>query len=186
MGYVFDPDRLHAIGRAAIGLPPEEMLATVERGLQEAYPGQVHTDQRFLWSLFGGTTGMMKVFHASVSEYLTLFGSALGTNGFSGRYPLTIYDTVLCGEMGCYSADRPFEPVAYRPGDHACLDRLRVKGWALAPGTWMLEYGRGFMPASLPGALAGALTSAFDPITVADTLSVYGRLTLRKLLGRGA
>lgn len=181
MAYVFDPDRLHALAQPAVGLPPDEMLAALERGLLAAYPDHVHTDQRFLFSLFGGSTGIMKVFHASLREYLTLFGSPLGTNGFSGRYPLTIYDSVLSGEMSCYQADAALARADHRPGDHARLDRLAVKGWALAPGTWMLEYGRGFMPGALPGALAGALTSAFDPVTVVDTLAVYGRLTLRAL-----
>ena len=162
------------------------MCEAVIGGLAARWPDNIETRQDWVFNLAAGATGMMTVLHGSITEYLILFGSSIGTEGFSGRYHLDIWDWVITGEMWTYTEEAFAERVITRPGEGAKLARGSAKGYRIKEGTWMLEYGRGFMPASLPGALAGALTSSFDPITVADTLSVYGRLTLRKLLGRGA
>jgi len=182
MGYIFDPDALHAIALHAVGKPPDEMIRTVADGLERAYPGHVDTRQPFILSLFGGTTGMIKVLHASVTEYVLIYGSAVGTTGFSGRYLMEIHDSVLCGEMSTFLDNRPLERELFRPGDHAVLPRGRAKGWSIGPETWMLEYGRGLVPSGLAFGVGDALFSAMDPPTLLGTLWIYGKLTLRELL----
>jgi C-8 sterol isomerase len=182
MGWVFDPDRLHEIARGAVGLPREEMFGKVVEDLARAWPGHVETRQHWLFNLAAGATGIMTVLHGSLSEYVILFGTPVGTEAFSGRYRLDIYDFVLCGEMWTYLEDRHAERVVTRPGERALLPRGRVKGFRLLEDTWMLEYGRGIIPASLPGAMADALFSALDGTIIVDTIRVYGRQVIRELL----
>src|SRR5687767_7433916 len=83
--HVFDPDRLHQIAQLGVGKPHEEMVDAVVAGLEREY-GEWITPQPWIFNMAGGAVGVMKILHASLSEYLLIFGSAIGTEGFSGRY----------------------------------------------------------------------------------------------------
>ena len=119
--------------------------------------------------------------HGSLSEYVFLFGSPIGTDGFSGRYPVDIFDFVLAGEMWAYGDDDFAERQVFRPGDVAHLPRGRAKGYRLPDAAWMLEYGRGVIPAMLPFGLSGAM-AALEVRSIAKTVGAYGRLVMRELL----
>jgi C-8 sterol isomerase len=105
MGQVFDPRRVHEIARRAVGLPHEPMVKTVIEGLRAEYPGHVARSPRWVVNRAGGAMGMMMLLHASLSEYVLLFGTPIGTEGFSGRYRMEIWDFVLAGEMWTYTED---------------------------------------------------------------------------------
>jgi C-8 sterol isomerase len=124
----------------------------------------------------------MTVLHASLSEYLIIFGTPVGTEGFSGRYSIEIFDWVLSGEMWTYTEDRIGEKIVTRTGERAHLRADQVKGWRAPDGMWLLEYGRGPIPTALPLALADSVFSAMDWRTVWKTLRIYGRHTMRELL----
>ena len=123
----------------------------------------------------------MTILHGSLSEYVLIFGTSIGTEGFSGRYRLDIYDFMLAGEMWTYTEDKFRERVVTRPGEMAVLRRKQVKGFKLPEGGWMLEYGRGPVPTALPFALSGAVTS-LDARTIAKTMWLYGRLVVKELV----
>ena len=181
MSHVFDVDTLHDIARQAQGLPFDELTRVVVGEVERAFPGHADGRDDYIFNLTSGGCGMMKILHASVTEYLIIFGSAIGTEAFSGRYQMDIHDFVMTGEMWTYTDDHCGERVVTRPGEHAVLPRGRVKGWRIAEGTWMLEYGRGFLPSALPLALADVVVSALDWRLVVDTLRIYGRHALREL-----
>jgi hypothetical protein len=180
MGYIFDPDHLHSVARNHAGLPHEEMTAAVIGDLAKAYPHHIETRQNWLLSICGGAMGIMTILHGSLSEYVLIFGSPIGTEGFSGRYRLDIYDFMLAGEMWTYTEDKFRDRIVTRPGEMAVLRRKQVKGFKLPEGGWMLEYGRGAVPTALPFALSGAVTS-LDARTVAKTMWIYGRLVMKEL-----
>ena len=182
MAYLFEPDRLHDIARKAVGLPHDDMVRLVGEELSRAYPGHVSTAEGWIFNVTAGATGVMKLFHASLSEYVILFGTPIGTEGFSGRYRLDIHDFQIAGETWTYPEDRVGERVVSRPGDHMLLARGRVTGFRALEGSWMLEYGRGLVPMALPLALGDSIFSCLDGTTIARTLWVYGKLTTRELL----
>lgn len=182
MGYLFDPEQLHALARGHLGKPPREMFADLAAELAQMYPGHIATRENWLFSLAGGAIGIMTVVHGSFSEYIIIFGTPTGTIGYSGRYWMNVYDVVLTGEMWTYTEEDFLERKVSRPGDMALLRRGQSKGFKLAEDTWLLEYGRGFIPASLPFALSDALISCLDWRTVLKTFWVYGKLVLRELL----
>ena len=124
----------------------------------------------------------MKVLYASLSEYVIIFGSAVGTEGFSGRYRIGIHDFILSGECWTYTDDNVGKRVITRPGERVYLAPERVKGFRVTEETWMLEYGRGPIPTALPFALADAVFSMLDTETIFRTLWVYGGLVTRNLL----
>src|SRR5438067_5707222 len=150
MGYIFDPKDLHAHAQRAVGLPHAEMVRSLTRDLAKAYPGHIAMRERWILSLAGGATGIMTVLHGSLSEYLLIFGSPVGTEGFSGRYWIDIYDFMLAGEMWTYTEEAFRERTISRPGDMARLRRHQAKGFRIAEESWMLEYGRGPIATALP------------------------------------
>jgi C-8 sterol isomerase len=182
MGYIFNPEQIHEIACKAVGLSPEEMTRVVTDELDRAWPGRIATTNEWIFSLFGGTTSVLKVLYASITEYVILFGTPNGTTGFSGRFAMEIYDTVIAGEMCTFTEDQPLTRVITPPGEYARLGWFKSKGWGIAPESWMLEYGRGFVPSGIPFGVGDAFFSAMDPVTLGKTLWQYGRQAVRELL----
>jgi C-8 sterol isomerase len=181
MSTVFDPDVLHQMCQKVVGQPLEQMVANLKAELAARHPGHVATATDWIFSLYGGTTGVLMLLHGSITEYLIFYGSAIDTSGFSGRFLMEVHDYVLSGEMRCFTEDRCTESQLYRPGSHAVLPRGHAKGFSIAPDTWMLEYGRGFIPACLPFGLSGAFAN-LDAPTLAKTVCGFGRLVTGELL----
>ncbi len=178
MRYTFDPEQLQEIGAQAVGLPQAEMCRAVSAELARRFPGHVETREDWVLSIAGGIMGIMTVLHGSLTEYVLLFGTPVGSEGFSGRYHLDIWDVVLAGEMWTYTEEEFRQPTIHRPGQMALLPKGRAKGVRLQPGNWLLEYGRGPIATSLPF----ALMSAMDGRTVLKTIRIYGRQVVRELL----
>ena len=182
MGYIFDPAVIHEIGKKGVGLPPEEMVPVIMNELAAAYPGHVAKEAKFIFSIVAGITGIMTVLHGSLSEYIVLFGTPVGSEGFSGRYGLDIYDVVISGEMWTYTEENFLRREVHRAGEMAALKKGQAKGVKLHEDLWLLEYGRGFVPGCLPLALADAMLSCLDPLTVGKTLAHYGKLVIGELM----
>jgi C-8 sterol isomerase len=181
MAHIFEPERLESIARRAVDLPWDRMVDQVVGDLAEAYPGHIHTRPEWIMNLVGGAAGMMYILHGSLSEYLLLFGSAVGTGGFSGRYHLDIWDSMLSGEMHTFTEAEPARRVTHQPGQTAHLPRRTAKVYQTTPGAWMLEYGRGPIVTALPIGLSGAVAS-LEPLTIFRTLRCYGQRVVSSLL----
>ena len=182
MGKVFDPEELHRISKLGVGKPFDEMVEVVVDELARVYPGHVDTRPRWMYNLTGGATGMMGLLHCSLSEYVIIFGSAVGTEGFSGRYFIDIHDFMMTGEMWTHTESRYGERVITRPGQFAFLRRGEVKAYKITSDSWMLEYGQGPVPTCIPTGLSDALLRGQDAPTIGKTLRAYGRLTVKELL----
>ncbi len=181
MSYLFDPKLLHDIARRHVGLPHEKMVRGITAELARLYPGHVETRENWLFNLAGGCKGIMTILHASLSEYVLIYGTPIGSQGFSGRYLMDVYDYMLSGELAAFTEESFREPALYYAGDLALLRRWQVKTFKLSAGSWMVEYGRGIIPASFPFALGDAAFSCVDLVTIAKTLWIYGKLVLKEL-----
>ena len=182
MAYLFDPEELHDIAKLAIGKKPRsEIFAAVEDALAARYPKHIARDTPWIFNNAGGAMGQIKVLHGSLTEYLLIFGTPIGTQGHSGRYRTEVFDYMLDGEMWCYQAGE-FQRTVFKPGDLAYLGADQAKGYALPNGGFMLEYARGFVPSMLPFGLADTLFSTRDGATLGRTIWHYGKLTVRELL----
>jgi hypothetical protein len=182
MAYAFDPEKIGEIGKRAVGLPHGEMCRQVIDDLAAEYPGLIETGIDWIYNITAGATGIMTILHASLTEYVIIFGTPVGTEGFSGRYLVEIWDSVLSGEMWTYTEDTLARKTVHAPGELAVLRRDQVKGFRLSDECWLLEYGRGAIPTALPLALGDSIFSAMDFYTVGKTLWAYGRLVTRSLL----
>ena len=87
MGYIFDPSTLHDVAKRAVGLKSrEDMIRVVSEELKQRYPTHITLDVPWLFNNAGGAMGQMKLLHCSLSEYILIFGTPIGTEGHSGRY----------------------------------------------------------------------------------------------------
>ena len=181
MAYIFDPQVLRNVCADRLGPPPREAISSITEELARMYPGHIETREDWFFNIAGGATGIMTVLHGSLSEYLIWFGTPVGTEGFSGRYHLDIYDVALSGQFWVYDEDDPLQRKVYMPGELAHLRRRRVKGFRISEDCWVLEYGRGPVPTCLAMGLSGAVLS-LDGGIIWKTVRNYGRLVIKELL----
>ena len=178
MEYVFDPEVVHECGLAGLGLPKPAMFDAVADALAEKYPGHIDHDQPWIYSIAGGAMIQMKLYHASIFEYMMIWGTPIGSEGHSGRHAVGFWDTVLDGEMW-YFAEGQFDKSVYRPGDRVYVGPNQARGMNFTTGVWALEYARGPLPLSIPFGVADELLSTLDFATAGQTLAIYATLVGR-------
>ena len=181
MSHVFEPEQLHALVRPLIGQRLPDIFAALVDRLAARYPGHILREDEWIFNNAGGAMGMMRVLHASLTEYLILFGSPIGTEGHSGGFLADDWFFILDGEQWAYT-EGALEREVYRPGDVHHLRRGVAKGYRMPDRCFALEYARGLIPLMLPFGVADTITSTVDLRTLAKTFSVYARGVTRELL----
>jgi hypothetical protein len=176
MEYIFDPLVVHECAMTTLDKPtkPEKFDAFAEAMAAE-YPGRLDLDQPWIFSNAGNAMIQMKLYYASVTEYIMIWGTPIGSEGHSGRHAVGFWDTVIDGEMWYYGEGQ-FERREYRPGDRVYVGPNQSRGMNFTTGVWAVEYARGVLPLSLPFGLADGLVSTLDFATVGQTLSMYAAL----------
>ncbi|RJO74060.1 MAG: hypothetical protein C4523_01495 [Myxococcales bacterium] len=181
MSTLFDPAVLHEIAQKGIGLPYDTMFQTVIAELDRRYPGRIRVQQRWIFNNACGAMGQLTLLYGSLTEYLILFGTPIGTEGHSGRYSADVHDFMIDGEMLTYR-EGEFVPTVFKPGDRALLERGASKGYCVRDHAWMLEYSKGWIPFMLPTGLADNFFSNLDFRSVFTLMWDYGKLCVRELL----
>ena len=182
MSHLFDPSELHDLTRRSlIHGDRDAIFAAIIDELAERHPGHIRRDVPWIFNNAGGAMGQMKLLHCSLTEYILLFGTPIGTEGHSGRYLAEVHDFMIDGEMWCYHAGDTDRAV-YRPGDAAYLGGGRAKGYRVPDRAWMLEYARGPIPTMLPFGLADTFFSTLDRTTIGTTVWSYGKMVVGNLL----
>jgi len=180
MRYLFDPSELHAVVRRAIGLPSEQMIDQIIGDLAARYPGHIATSKEWIFNNAGGAMGAMTILHASLHEYVIIFGSPIGTEGHTGRFMADDYFMILEGEQWAFR-EGALEREVYRAGDVHHLPRGHVKAYKFPERCWAVEYARGFIPQMLPFGLADSLFSTVDFRTIGRLFRIYGTQVMREL-----
>ena len=145
----------------------------------------------------------MIILHASISEYLILFGTPLGTEGHSGIHLAHDYFTILTGQQGRLNPG-DLEPQIFTPGMQNWMKRGEatqyvLKGWALelAQGmssisssycivfsllTNLTNTQTGWVPSMLPFGFLDTFTSTLDLPNLWKTCYLTGKYIIGQLL----
>ncbi|XP_053304735.1 sigma non-opioid intracellular receptor 1 [Spea bombifrons] len=174
--YEFSREEIAMLAKEYSGLDYEVAFSKMITELRRKHPGHILPDEDLQWVFVnaGGWMGSMCLLHASLTEYVLLFGTAVDTSGHSGRYWAEISDTILSGTFRQWKEGTTKSEIFY-PGDtivHAAGEATSVQ-WSA--GTWMVEYGRGFIPSTLGFALSDTFFGTQDFLTFFYTIRVYAR-----------
>jgi C-8 sterol isomerase len=184
VGYVFEAGILQQIAKDALrkSLPStEELVAAIKEDLLKRYPRHINPSPKWILNNAGGAMGAMCVLHASLTEYVIIFGTPVGTEGHSGRFFVDDYFIILAGEQWAFSAGQ-FTRESYRPGDMHHLPRRHAKQYRFPDACWALEYARGPIATMLPFGLADTLTSTLDFQSLLQTIWIYTKSVTRELM----
>ena len=138
---------------------------------------------------------IVELTHAHMfSEYIIIFGTAVGTEGHTGRFlsdvrhclldgiadglasntaspPSQDYFTILHGEQWA-ALPGQLTPSIYKPGDQHVLLKGVAKQYKCPGPCWALEYARGNIASMLPFGVADSLFSTTDFHTLGATVWV--------------
>ncbi|KAJ5617880.1 hypothetical protein N7537_002994 [Penicillium hordei] len=180
--YIFDPEHLHDVSQRAISAHGEDtrsivnfIVAELEQKVGANY---LSTQEEWVFNNAGGAMGAMYVIHASITEYLIVFGTAIGTEGHSGRHTADDYFNILQGTQLAYVPGE-FKPEVYPPGSVHHLVRGEVKQYKMDESCFALEYARGWIPPMLFFGYADTFSSTLD----FPTLWATTRITAREMVG---
>ncbi|KAI1406477.1 ERG2 and sigma1 receptor-like protein [Hypoxylon fuscum] len=186
--YVFRTDELHDLalrGVKAHGNDTAKIVEYIVAELHENHPDHVNPKwnvaEEWFFNNAGGAMGGMYIIHASITEYLIIFGTAVGTEGHSGRHTADDYFHILSGEQWAYVPGE-FQPEVYPAGSVHHLKRGVVKQYKMPEGCFALEYARGWIPPMLFFGFADGLSSTLDIPTLYRTVVVTGREMIGNLL----
>jgi C-8 sterol isomerase len=175
MEYLFDPETVHKCALTGLGKTKPAMFDAVADAFEAAYAGRIDRGQPWIFSNAGGAMIQMKLYYASIYEYLMIWGTPIGSEGHSGRHAVGFWDTVIDGEMWYYGEGQ-FEKRVYRPADRVYVGPGQARAMNFTDGVWAVEYARGPLPLSVPFGLADELLSTLDFATAGQTLAMYAAL----------
>ncbi|EPS43226.1 hypothetical protein H072_2734 [Dactylellina haptotyla CBS 200.50] len=167
--YVFDPKRLQEISQESITLYGDRsgnynrtlLFNDLSARLKKEYPKyitEINWDE-WVFNNAGNAMGAMVLLHASITEYLIIFGTPLGTEGHTGIHAAHDYFTILTGQQKFFYAG-DVEPRLFNPGDQNWMKRGDKAQYAF--NGFALELAQGCIPCMLPFGFLEALTSTMD------------------------
>ncbi|KAJ7741456.1 ERG2/sigma1 receptor-like protein [Mycena maculata] len=166
--YVFDPAELNVLAQAAITSSPNDtagMIQHIVTNLTSTYPAN-HVK--------------INVNASDITEYLSIFGTPLGTEGHTGMHPADDDFNILVGEQWAFSPGQ-LEMEQYTPDMVHYLPRGAAKQYKMHEGCFALEYARGWIPLMMPFGFVDTFTSTLDFVMLYRTIKVTLREMSRNL-----
>jgi hypothetical protein len=184
MPYKIDPDVLAAVATEVVGQPSagDDLISRATHLLAAAYPDLIDsTPGRWLGSKAGGILGKVRFLYFSPREYIVIFGTPTGTQGFSGRYKhVEIHKFLIAGQIDWYDLESDdVTPSTLRPGEHTRTEKGHARGMTIHPGSFHIEYGRGAIATTLPFAMVDTLFVSLEFESVRRSAVEFGKLVSR-------
>jgi hypothetical protein len=185
MTYKIDPTALHKVAKQVVGLPLDggELITHAIQLLADEYPDLIDPmPGRWVGSKAGGILGKVRFLYFSPREYIVIFGTPTGTQGFSGRYKhVQIHKFLMAGQIDWYDLESDdAAAMTLLPGEHACMETGQARGLTIHPGSWHIEYGRGAVATTLPFAMVDTLLVSLELESVRRSAAEFSRLVRRR------
>jgi sigma non-opioid intracellular receptor len=182
MPYRIDPGGACRPRQEVAGPPSDELILRATTLLADEYPDLIDPGPgRWVGSKAGGILGKVRFLYFSPREYLVIFGSPTGTQGFSGRYKhVEIHKFLIAGQIDSYDLESDdTAAMTLLPGEHTCLEKGYARGLTIHPGSWHIEYGRGAVVTTLPFALVDTLLVSLELESVRRSTVEFAKLVRR-------
>ena len=181
MAYKIDPAVLHNVAQQVVGLPLEggELITRAIELLSDAYPDLIDPEPgRWVGSRAGGILGKVRLLYFDPREYIVIFGTPTGTQGFSGRYKrVQVHKSLMSGRIDFYDLESDdLVPSTLLPGEHSVTEKGHARGMTIHPGSWHIEYGRGAVVTTLPFAMVDTLLVSLEFESVRRSTVEFARL----------
>ncbi|KAF8470850.1 ERG2/sigma1 receptor-like protein [Kalaharituber pfeilii] len=186
--YIFEPKKLQELCQQSLELYGGEntnhtlLFQDLVHRLQGEY-GKKHVqdlkNDEWVFNNAGGAMGSMVILHASISEYLIIFGTPVGTEGHTGIHMADDYFIILSGAQHSVLPWQT-EPTIYRPGFMNHMKRGDGNQYALKG--YALELAQGWIPSMLPFGFLDTFTSTLDVGNLWRTVYFTGRHMIGQLL----
>lgn len=172
--FMFDPKILQELSQEAIAEHPNTsdpslIFTSLHEKLRDTYGDYIEDldPEKWMFSNAGGAMGNFIILHATLFEYLIIFGSATGTEGHSGYHLADDYFTILYGEQRAANRSQTV-PSIYKPGDinHMPYGEIRQYSLPGPKGGYALELAQGYIPTMLIFGFADSVFSTVDPINL--------------------
>jgi C-8 sterol isomerase len=177
---VFSPQVVHECAMECLGHPKPEMFDVFAHAMEKRYPGKIDFSKPWIYSIAGGAMIQMTLYYASLTEYIMIWGTPIGSEGHSGRHFSGFWDTVIDGEMWYYG-EGEFEKKIYTPGSRVYVGPGQARAMNFTDGVWAVEYARGFLPFSMPFGTISEFLICGDLIAAFQTFSLYTDLVAKAL-----
>ena len=146
--YVFDPEELEEIAGQVNATSGEDAVQQVQQELT-ARGLPIRTNLSWAINTGPGVPGQTAALYLYADEYLLVAGANSGAEWSLGSYVAAdIYDYVLFGDLQAYTVGELSPPVL-GPGDSVLLPVGQSLAYRTTNGVWVMEYGRGVLPADL-------------------------------------
>ena len=185
MKYKVDPSVLAGIAKQVVAQPrgSAELIGHALELLGQAYPDLIDpVPGRWVGSKAGGVLGKVRFLYFSPREYVVIFGSPTGTQGFSGRYKhVDVHKFLMAGRIDWYDVESDDTSAhTLLPGEHAHMERGQARGMTIHPGSWHIEYGRGAVATTLPFAMVDTLLMSLEFESVRRSAAEFTQLIRRR------